>query len=124
MKNILFALLFLSSFNACAFDEWSDADVKREAVYLAFHAMDWAQTRNIARNPDKYEESGIVARQVIGAHPSIAQVDAYIIGSAIAQYAIAQALPTEYRTIFQYVTIGDAANSVVGNFRIGLKIQF
>lgn len=123
MKNLLAAILLVISFNACS-DDWKTEDTYRQAAFLALDAMDWAQTRNIARNPSQYKENGIIARTMIGEHPSVWQVDAYIISSALLQYAIARALPTEYRAAFQYMTIGDAANSVVGNFRIGLKINF
>lgn len=56
-----------------------------------------------------------IARNVIGEHPSVAQIN---------QYAIAKALPSEYRKVFQYVSIVDSGNSVVGNFRIGLSVTF
>lgn len=119
-----FIFLFLLSFNACAFDEWSEADKTREAVYLALHVIDWAQTRNIARSPDKYAENGVFARTMIGAHPSVANVNMYMAGSAILQYAAARALPSEYRKAFQYVTIIDSGSSVIGNFRVGIKVTF
>lgn len=123
MLRVILAAMALAASTAHA-DEWRTEDTQRETAYLVLHAMDWAQTRNIARNPNQYSESGVIARSMIGAHPSVAQVNQYMIGSAVLQYAIARALPSECRKVFQYVTIIDAGVSVSGNFRIGLTIGF
>jgi len=122
MKRLLLALLLVST-QAVA-DEYTTADKQREAVYLTLHVIDWAQTRTIARNPDKYAEGGVVASRVIGAHPSVGQVDAYMVGSALLVMAVSRALPAEYRRVFQYVTIGDSAYSVGRNFSIGIWVGF
>jgi hypothetical protein len=121
--KLLLALLLVFSTSTVA-DEWTHADAQREYAYLVLHAIDWAQTRTIARNPDKYAEGGIVASRVIGAHPDVWQVDSYMIGSAFLVMAVSRALPAEYRRVFQYVTIGDSAYSVAHNFNIGLMINF
>ena len=122
MKTTILVLL-LATMPAMA-DEWTTADKQREAVYLALHAVDWAQTRTIARNPGKHAEGGVVASRVIGTHPSVGKVDAYMAGSAVLVAVVARALPSEYRSVFQYVTIGDSAYSVGNNFRIGIGMHF
>ena len=124
MKKILAALLALSALTAHADDDWTHEDTVRESVYLALHAIDWAQSRDIARNPDRYAENGPVARRMIGAHPSVRQLDAYMVSSALLQYAISVSLPAKYREAFQYVTILDKTDAVVGNFSIGLRLKF
>lgn len=122
MKSIILTVLLIASFD-CVADELTSADVDREIAYGALHAIDWMQTLQIPRHPD-IEEGGFVARHVIGSHPTNAQINRYMAGSAILQYAIVIALPHEYRSVFQYVTIVDAGASVVGNFRIGLSVGF
>jgi hypothetical protein len=117
-------VLMLACVSVAQADEWTTADKQREAVYLVLHAKDWEQTRTIARNPDRYAEGGVVASRVIGAHPSVGQVDAYMIGSAVLVMAVSRALPAEYRRVFQYVTIGDSAYSVGRNLSIGVSGGF
>lgn len=118
-----YLFLFIISFS-CLADDWRTEDTKREAVYMALHVMDWAQTSQIAKHPEKYSENGTVARLMIGEHPSVAQVNQYMISSAILQYTIVRTLPNEYRSTFQYITIVDSGVSVIGNLRISIDIRF
>ena len=114
-----FIFLLFISFSAFA-DEWTAADTKREAVYLTLHTLDWAQTRNIARNPNKWTESNVI----LGKHPSVLQVDRYFIATGVLHFAVAHYLPTEYRKAFQYVTIGIEGGAVAHNFSIGVGVKF
>ena len=117
--TVKYILLFILSIPAFA-DEWTDADTKREAVYLTLHTFDWAQTRNIARNPDKWREQNAV----LGGNPSVSQVDRYFIATGALQFAVAYYLPAEYRKAFQYVTIGIEGGAVAHNFSIGISARF
>ena len=54
--------------------EWSKADKERQALYMAMHLADWAQTKNIARNPEKFYEK---VNLILGDHPHPDKVDAY-----------------------------------------------
>jgi len=101
-------------------DEWMTADTQREAVYLALHAMDWAQTRNIARNPYKWHEQN----SILGEHPSVDRVDAYFAIIALAHVAVSDMLPTEYRTAWQHVSIGFEAGVVGHNLSLGIGMEF
>lgn len=118
MKTFIIALLLVSS-SAFA-DEWTRTDTYREATYLMLHTMDWAQTRNIARNPDRWREQNYF----LGKHPSVSQVDQYFIATGTLQFAVAYYLPAEYRKAFQYVTIGIEGGAVAHNFSIGVGIKF
>ena len=121
-----FFLLFIST--PAFADDWSKADAQREAAYLVLHTMDWAQTRQIAKNPQCVagqkepclsEENGI-----LGDHPSVAEVNRYFILTGAAQYLIAKAVPEKYRAPFQYLTIGHDFGYVVHNYSIGIRIKF
>ena len=116
--SILLLCLFISS--ASYAGPWNAADTKREAVYLTLHTMDWAQTREIARNPDKWHETN----PYLGNHPSVARVNRYFVAMGITHIVIAHILPANYRRAFQYVTIGVEAGYVVHNFSMGLSLGF
>jgi len=123
LKEIImfkFIFLFLLSFNACAFDEWSEADKTREAVYLAVDTVDWLQTRTIAKNPNKYYEKN----PILGDHPSVGQVNNYSLCMMLAHVAAVTVIPSEYRAPFQYVSIAVVSNSVYKNYKLGITINF
>ena len=119
MKKLLFIILFLLPLDLFA-DEWTTADTKREAVYLTLHTLDWAQTREIARNPDKWHEQNAI----LGKHPSVSQVDRYFIATGALQFAVAYYLPAEYRKAFQYITTGIEIGAVTHNLSIGIGVRF
>ena len=119
MKTVALLLLILS-FPVRATDPWTPADSWREGGYFTLHVLDWAQTRNIARNPDRWHEMNVV----LGEHPSVGRVDRYFALTALAHVGIAVALPRDWRTPFQYVTIGIEAGVVVHNWSIGLGVRF
>ena len=131
MKNLTFAALMLISFNACAFDDWSEADKTREAVMIGVTTIDWLQTRNISRhnctNPDTgahdcYENGP--AASFIGNNPSIGQVNNYFAASMLAHVAIVTVLPSKYRAAFQFTSIAYEASYVTGNYRLGISAKF
>jgi hypothetical protein len=110
--------LFLISSPAFA-DEWSREDTYREAAYLTLHTLDWAQTREIARNPAYYEQN-----MYLGKHPTVRQVDRYFAAMALAHVGVAYLLPSEWRRPFQYLTIGVELGAVAHNFSIGISANF
>lgn len=119
MKKLIFiVLLFIST--PCLAENWTSADTNREAAYLVLHGIDWAQTRYISRNPDKYREQN----SIVGHHPHTDRVDAYFILTGLAHVYVASILSPEWRRPFQYVTIGLESGSVVNNFNIGVKVGF
>ncbi len=120
MKNLILTVLFLLSFNACAFDEWSEADKTREAVYLAVDTVDWLQTRNIARNPDKYYETN----SYLGEHPSVGKVNCYFVTMMLVHVGFVTVLPSKYRAVFQFTSIAYEASYVAGNYRLGISAKF
>jgi hypothetical protein len=94
--------------------------------------MDWAQTRYIADNPDRFEETGPAA-DALGKHPSRGDVNRYFAQGIIVWNAIGYFLP-ESATTFgmsckpkQVFYIGMAAYEgryVVNNREIGIRMQF
>lgn len=115
---MLINLVFSGPVNA--HDEWTTDDTKREAVYMAFHVIDWSQTRYIAKNLDKVHE----LNPFLGKDPSVAQVDRHFAVGALLHTGIAYALPKEWRKKFQYITIGMEAGITARNYHIGIKMDF
>jgi hypothetical protein len=104
---------------ACAAD-WSSADTARQAAFLALGALDWAQTRAIARHPDQYRE----VNTILGEHPTVAQVNRYFALYLTGHTALAWTLPAQYRIGLQYVSIGIEFNQVNHNAHIGVRVGF
>jgi hypothetical protein len=120
MKNIIIIAIIVFSANAWAFDDWSDADIYRHAVFTGLKLIDFSQTLKIAREPEKYHE----LNPLLGSHPSERDVVVFFIGSYIAQTALVHVLPSQYRPWAQYVFIGVSGACVVNNFSIGLGVGF
>lgn len=117
MKYFLLFILCGSSAHA---GEWSREDSYREAVYLTVHILDWTQTLNIARNPDKWHEKN----PILGRHPSVGKVNAYFATTAAIHVGLAYLLPAEWRKTFQYLSIAVEGGVVAHNYSIGIKTDF
>ena len=114
-------LILISVFiSGCANGGWSTADTYRQSGVVALMGIDWAQTRKIAQNPDKYSEMN----PVLGSHPSTEKVDAYFLTCAAAHTVVSMVLPPEYRVLWQYIWIGLEAGTVAHNASIGLGVGF
>lgn len=100
--------------------DWKEADTDRQIAYLLLHAVDWGQTRNIARNPHEYYEFN----PLLGEHPSVKRVDSYMLASALTHTAISYVLPPKWREAFQQVTLSVKSGLVDHNFSIGLRIDY
>lgn len=117
MKGFLPTIVFVC---LCGCGGWSKADTYRQSGVALMLTVDWAQTRKIAQNPDKYSEMN----PVLGSHPSTGEVDAYFLTCAVAHTTVAMALPPKYREWWQYVFIGVQAVAVANNVSIGLGVGF
>lgn len=100
--------------------DWKQADTERQLAYLLLHAVDWGQTRNIARKPDEFYEFN----PLLGEHPSVKRVDSYMLVSALTHTAISYVLPPGWRRAFQHVTLSVKSGLVNHNFSIGLRIDY
>lgn len=100
-----------------AWESVADQNNKMEALYLALHGLDWAQTREIAANPDKYHERN----PILGKHPSQAEVNRYFMLTGLGHYALSKMLPPEWAKPFQQGTIG-LEGYVTGRNKFGIGI--
>ena len=114
---LLFICLMVIPVNA---SDWNKTDTAFQIVYTTLHFIDWWQTLDIARNPDKWSETN----PILGDHPSVGRVNAYFTLTLIGHTAISYILPKDYRRIWQVVWIGIEAGYVVHNYRAGIRIRF
>ena len=132
----LFAVLVIQNCQAWAeelkwpkFDKMTKQDIALEATWLTLHTLDYGQTLNIAKEPNKYYE----INPILGRHPSEEKVHAYMLTGMIVHPIITYMLPREVdvmgfkvpaRTIWQAVSIGTSGALVINNFNIGLRVSF
>lgn len=87
---------------------------------LSLMTMDYAQTRTIADNPQKYEERN----PILGKHPSIGRVNTYFLASEASFLALHYTLPEKYGKYHAYFVIGMEGYCVTNNLRIGVHMTF
>ena len=101
-------------------DKWTTEDIMLEVTALGLKAIDWRQTRTIAKHPNLYWETN----PILGEHPSIEAINRYFITTALGHVFITHLLPQKYRKYWQLLWIGISANCVYHNYRIGIKIDW
>ena len=116
---ILSVFILLYAFPAFSRD-WKKEDTQREIIWTAILFVDYGQTMNIAKNPDKYYEYN----PILGKHPSPSSVDIYMLSAAILHPVISYYLPPNYRKWWQYITIGIEMGAITNNFIAGIGISF
>lgn len=134
-------LLMLFSTSACA--EWTSADTKRQAIFTGVLALDWAQTRYIAKHP-KYSADGcdecIEINTILGTSPTTGRVDGYFASAALIHYGVSRygiqyiapvvnryfpsVTEGKLRAGWQYVSIGFEAGVVARNINLGIGFSF
>jgi hypothetical protein len=123
---LLVGLVVLFPALLCA-EPWTSKQIYLEVACEALMAMDYWQTLNIARNPQKYSEMN----PVIGRHPSTESVSQYFLSWMIIHPIVTHVLPSKSkdhkwinRENWQYVTIAVEAGAVGKNLSIGIGVRF
>lgn len=117
MKYIAILLIL---FSASANADWTNADTKHQAIFTGVLALDWAQTRYIAKHPDEFQE----INTILGDHPTLGRVDGYFASLALIHFGISYLLPDRWRPVWQYVSIGFEAGIVTRNYKLGVGFDF
>lgn len=112
---LFFVLLFPLSALA-----WNKTDTQREIIWQLIHIVDWGQTVDIAKFPDHYQE----INPLLGKHPSVNDVNRYMVVSSVTHYIISRSLKPKYRKYWQYVTIGITGTLITHNYNVGLRVNF
>lgn len=101
-------------------EEWTGTQQALAATALVLVAADWAQTRYIARNPDRFRE----LNPLLPEHPTVAQVNRHFALSIAAGAVLAHFLPSEWRTVFLGSVVVAEASIVGRNFKLGIKASW
>ena len=118
---VLAVLLGLGSVAVAGPDSsWSRSDTVFEITALAIRMIDYGQTLDIAKNPDRYHE----LNPILGRHPSVGRVHTYFVTSQILHPVISYCLPKKYRRAFQMISIGMSSGLAIHNYNVGLRINF
>ena len=89
-------------------------------LHLAVRSADWAQTTQIARNPDRYYEMN----PLLGKHPSTGRVNTHFILGMTTEVLVTAFWPEEHETallVLQALALALSAGLVVHNSNIGLS---
>ena len=119
MRAILLLLCVASCLFAasCAHDSWTRTDTVLLAGGLALKGIDYAQTKEIARDPNYYENTN----GFLGPDPDQNDVDLWFAGSAALQAVVAWFLPEKWRKAWLGAWIGVSGRNVIHNHQIGVR---
>jgi hypothetical protein len=112
--------ILMMLFSITAEADWSRADTTRQSIFTGVLALDWAQTRYIAKHPDEFHE----INTILGEHPTTGRVDKYFASATLIHWGASYVLPDKYRAIWQNVSIGFEAGVVARNINLGIGFKF
>src|SRR5690606_12159875 len=119
MKRIIAtAVLALAATTAQAHD-WTAQEKRWAAAAAAATLVDWAQTRYIAKHPDKYRE----LNPLLPDHPSLGDVNRHFVRGMLLTGLVAHA-PPKYRLTIQRATAIVAIAVTTRNAYIGIRMEF
>ena len=116
---LILALVLVPSLCRAA-DPWERTDYALAGAALAALAVDWGQTRYIAKNTHQFNETN----PVLGPTPSTGKVDTYFLGAMVGTVAIAHLLPGDWRQLFLTGTLAVELGAISQNRSIGIKMAF
>lgn len=120
MRQALIFLALIALGGPAFAQNWSTQDKVLFATSSVLLVADWAQTRHIARNPDRFFEKN----PILGEHPSVGRVNTYFATTLVLNYIVTDALPPKWRTAYQAGLIGVELYVVGNNKRIGIRMDF
>jgi hypothetical protein len=102
------------------FGDWDKTDSLLLTTALSAIAIDWGQTRTIARNPARFTE----ANPILGPHPGVGRVDRYFALSMLGTAGVAGILmPTPRKWFLGGVTAVEVF-VIVSNHGAGIRADF
>ena len=113
-RSLVIALALGAAAGQAQAREWTTEEKWTGAAALTLSVIDWAQTRHIAKNPDKWRE----LNPVLGTNPSVGRVNTYfamsIAGAAVAAHFMPKWRLPLLRTFVVYQFAVTARNAHVG----------
>jgi len=118
MTRAFLAFIVISSvlLCSCAHDPWTKADTALLSAGLGLKAVDYLQTKEVARNANYWETN-----PVMGANPGQNEIDLYFLASALVQGGVAWFLPSDWRKAYLGCWIGISGRNVFHNHKIGVR---
>jgi hypothetical protein len=116
---LILAFVLFPSLSRAA-DPWGTTDYMLAGAAVAALAVDWGQTRHIAKNPERYTETN----PILGTSPSVGKVDAYFVGAMVGTVALAHVLPGDWRQLFLGGVLALELGVVNQNRSLGIKMAF
>lgn len=82
-------------------------------------AIDWLQTKEIARNPNYYEKN-----EILGKYPSQNEVDLYFLGCLTGNTLLYYLIPEPWNKWFVVGVTVSQSKTIFDNHSIGIRIRF
>lgn len=98
--------------------DWNQDNSLLQKAITIFIIADWIQTRNIVEDPALEE-----ANPILGANPSLEEVDRYFAICLIGNTLISYLLPQNLRTRWQVLSLRFQIETVNHNFNMGVKFS-
>jgi len=99
---------------------WDNLDYVLLGSFVASSFSDWRQTRNIARNPNKYDETNFL----LGKNPSIGEVNTHFVLGLAGVTAVSVMLSSDNRKIWLGTITAIKMLSVIHNRNVGVSFAF
>jgi len=120
-RTALRVLVFVLFPSLCqAGDAWETTDYALAGAAVAALAVDWGQTRHIAKNPNRFSEQN----PILGPSPAVGKVNAYFVGAIVGTVALAYVLPGDWRQLFLAGVLTVELGVVQQNRSLGIKMAF
>ena len=118
MKTLVIAIFIIGALTnpSPAEDKWTKTNTVMELSWISLHLVDWGQTLQIAKNPNRFHERN----PILGRHPSIRSVNRFMIIGLVTHVSASFVLPHDIRNFWQVTSIVVAGIIVTNNFKIGL----
>lgn len=95
-----------------------------ELAWQTLHAVDYLQTRTIARDCRKDNRDFYETNYLLGECPTLTDVSAYFAITSAAHAGVAFLLPKKYLRVFQVGTIFVTGHAIQTNISLGVEISF
>jgi len=120
-KPIMIILGVLTLWMICtpAKAEWTHDDTVRQSIFLGLKVIDGLQTHEIVKHPDKFKE----ANPFLPEHPTMGQVNRFILVGAIVPSLMAYWFEGDTRKGFQYGIILAQGAVDISNWKVGVRID-
>lgn len=119
--RLICTLLALTITSGCATTaKWDAGDKALGGALVAVNVIDWKQTRQIARNPDRWYEKNPTMRR----HPSTSDVDTHFLAVVASELLIADLLDHPARKWFLGANAAIEFYYVRQNAKLGISISW